>query len=89
MADEGFVFQDKESLIKRKVGIAFLEKTKKGDPKINIIIDKLKGLDKLRLFALESKKNLSQFVIYRYDNKDELFRENDNFQKASFQKAPS
>jgi len=82
MSEENFVFENKEPLIKRKVGIAFLEKTKKGDPKINLIIDKLKDITKLRLFALQSKNNPSQFVIYRLDNKDNLFKENDGFQKA-------
>ncbi len=85
MPESDFVFRNQKPLVTRKVGVLYLEKTKKGDPKINIIIDQMKGVDKLRLFALASKKNPSQFVIYRFDNKDNLFDESPGFQKAVVQ----
>ena len=44
-----------ENLIKRLIGFAYIEKTEKGDPKIQIVIENVKGFGKIRIMGLFSK----------------------------------
>ncbi len=88
MTEQDFVFRNQKPLISRKVGMLWLEQTKhSGQPKINILIDKLKGTAKLRLFALQSKGNKSEFIIYRIRDED-IFDENHVDNKIAKSKQP-